>query len=175
MLGVASCRGRNQHPLFLPPRMTYKEQLANPKWQKRRLKILERDKFSCKICKDTETELHVHHKRYTGKAWQASDDDLETLCKHCHYFITLFSKTFDDYEVKKVVYVWYYREKDPLYDPNTILYVVLCRHKFADECFICQVFYDYKLNHIVSTMPYIHEETLLDFYEIINSNKNGKV
>lgn len=29
---------------------TYKENLKNPKWQKKRLKILKRDDFKCRCC-----------------------------------------------------------------------------------------------------------------------------
>ena len=45
---------------------TYAENLQNPKWQKMRLKILERDEFSCQKCFETEETLHVHHRIYIG-------------------------------------------------------------------------------------------------------------
>jgi hypothetical protein len=67
--------------------MTYKEQLESPLWQKKRLKIFERDNFTCVLCDDKSTQLHVHHKKYTGKAWNAPDEDLATLCKECHFII----------------------------------------------------------------------------------------
>lgn len=72
--------------------MTYSEKLKNPKWQKKRLRILERDNWSCQLCNDKETELHVHHKKYTGQPWDAADEDLTTNCKHCHAIITLAEK-----------------------------------------------------------------------------------
>ena len=56
----------------------------DPRWQKRRLEIMERDGFQCVVCGDKETELHVHHKRYKGQPWEAEDDDMQTLCIHCH-------------------------------------------------------------------------------------------
>lgn len=64
--------------------MTYAEKLKDPRWQKKRLEILQRDGFSCQFCGDTETELHVHHKEYSGEPWEADNDNLQTLCKHCH-------------------------------------------------------------------------------------------
>jgi hypothetical protein len=64
--------------------MTYSDKLKNPKWQKRRLEVLQRDNFSCKYCQDTLTELHVHHKEYKGEPWDAPSELLETVCKHCH-------------------------------------------------------------------------------------------
>src|ERR1035437_6811872 len=63
---------------------TYTEKLKSPKWQKKRLEILQRDKFTCVKCGDKETELHVNHKKYTGEPWDAYNRDLETLCKDCH-------------------------------------------------------------------------------------------
>lgn len=66
--------------------ITYTEQLRKPKWQERRLRIMERDNFSCVQCGDTENELQIHHKIYIPglEAWEYSDDLLITLCKKCH-------------------------------------------------------------------------------------------
>jgi hypothetical protein len=64
--------------------MNYKEKLRDPRWQKKRLEILKRDKWKCKLCKDEKTELHVHHINYTGEPWEAPNSDLVTLCAHCH-------------------------------------------------------------------------------------------
>lgn len=63
---------------------TYYQKLQSPKWQKKRLEILNRDNFTCVKCGDTETQLHVHHKKYTKEPYDAPNKDLETLCKHCH-------------------------------------------------------------------------------------------
>lgn len=66
--------------------MTYSEKLKNPKWQKKRLQILERDVFTCQKCLDKESTLHVHHKFYTkGKnPWEYDNYVLITLCEKCH-------------------------------------------------------------------------------------------
>jgi hypothetical protein len=68
--------------------MDYSEKLLDPKWQKKRLETLNRDNFTCCFCGDTETELHVHHLKYTGEPYEALLNDLETLCCHCHYLKT---------------------------------------------------------------------------------------
>lgn len=70
--------------------MTYKEQLTDPRWQKKRLQILERDKWACQICSDTTTQLQVHHKKYDyfKMAWEYPDYVYQTLCKDCHSAIT---------------------------------------------------------------------------------------
>lgn len=66
--------------------MTYKEQLADPRWQRRRLTRLEKSGWVCDDCGDNEKQLHVHHPRYFKgrKAWEYSDDELEVLCVDCH-------------------------------------------------------------------------------------------
>ena len=66
---------------------TYSRKLSNPLWQKKRLKILNRDKWACKKCSDTETELHVHHLEYHKDPWNTPDKLLITLCAHCHLLI----------------------------------------------------------------------------------------
>ena len=68
----------------------YSEKLKNPKWQRKRLEVLNRDNFTCQHCKDTETELHVHHLKYKKEPYNADLDDLVTLCKECHYIETFF-------------------------------------------------------------------------------------
>jgi hypothetical protein len=66
--------------------MTYAEKLKDPRWQKKRLEIMKRDKFQCKLCKDEETELQVHHKEYISgnDPWDYTNNLLITICKHCH-------------------------------------------------------------------------------------------
>ena len=65
---------------------TYSEKLKDPRWQKKRLKILERDEFTCQECADSESTLHVHHRYYIRGAepWEYPDEALQTLCEHCH-------------------------------------------------------------------------------------------
>lgn len=75
--------------------MEYSEKLKDPRWQKRRLEIMERDLFACQLCTDTETELQIHHKKYTGEPWDAPNEDLVTLCAHCHKAETKANKIED--------------------------------------------------------------------------------
>ena len=64
----------------------YSEKLKDPRWQKKRLKILERDDFTCQKCHDSESTLHVHHLRYFPEKdpWDYDDNILITLCEDCH-------------------------------------------------------------------------------------------
>lgn len=66
--------------------LTYSEKLRHPKWQKKRLEVMQRDKFICQLCGATEVELHVHHKEYSmGKEpWEYDLSNFQTLCKFCH-------------------------------------------------------------------------------------------
>jgi hypothetical protein len=68
---------------------TYSEKLRDPKWQKKRLEVLQRDEFCCQLCNDKETELHIHHIFYIkGKnPWEYNDSDLVTYCKYCHLIV----------------------------------------------------------------------------------------
>ncbi len=66
--------------------MKYADQLKNPMWQKRRLEVLSDNQFTCELCGDKETELHVHHRLYLKglKAWEYNTDQLQCLCSRCH-------------------------------------------------------------------------------------------
>jgi len=64
--------------------MTYAEKLRDPRWQKKRLEILNRDNFTCQCCGDKDSTLVIHHKVYAGDPWQVTKDNLITYCDHCH-------------------------------------------------------------------------------------------
>jgi hypothetical protein len=65
---------------------SYFELLKDPRWQRRRLEILQRSDFSCENCESADKTLHVHHKLYRKGAmpWDYSDDELQALCEDCH-------------------------------------------------------------------------------------------
>ncbi len=67
-------------------RSEYSQKLRDPRWQKQRLRILERDEFTCQHCFDSESTLNVHHKDYVyGKdPWDYPDEWLVTFCETCH-------------------------------------------------------------------------------------------
>jgi hypothetical protein len=67
-------------------RQIYSELLRDPRWQKKRLEILQRDRWSCMACGDATKTLHVHHKVYSKGAmpWEYEDRLLVTLCAGCH-------------------------------------------------------------------------------------------
>jgi len=64
----------------------YIELLRDPRWQRKKNAILERDDYRCQFCRDTETNLQAHHKRYakSGLPWDVPNSWLITLCQRCH-------------------------------------------------------------------------------------------
>jgi hypothetical protein len=73
---------------------TYQQLLRDPRWQKKRLEILERDHWKCVDCEDEKTTLHVDHAYYEyGKMpWEYPDHTLATLCAPCHERVTALRK-----------------------------------------------------------------------------------
>ena len=69
---------------------TYSDKLKDPRWQKKRLSILERDCWACCGCGANETTLNVHHLLYFKNTdlWDYEDRFLLTLCEPCHLFET---------------------------------------------------------------------------------------
>lgn len=150
---------------FLPP-MTYKEQLANPKWQKRRLEILQRDGFACQMCGDTETELHVHHKNYKGLAWQADDEDLQTMCAHCHSYVEEMKASLSDgtLGILGALLVNLY---DDCKDTKSVAY--LLRHKSGKTRISFVDFYKGEIQISFSMSPNVVPQ----ISRLINNNTNG--
>lgn len=66
---------------------TYTEMLRDPRWQRKRLEVMQRDGFACRACSSTTKTLNVHHNLYFGHGhppWQYPDQTLITLCEDCH-------------------------------------------------------------------------------------------
>jgi hypothetical protein len=71
---------------LLMTREQYAKKRLDPRWQKARMKVLERDEWTCLSCLSTEETLHVHHRYYISRRdpWDYPDWALVTLCKKCH-------------------------------------------------------------------------------------------
>lgn len=78
-------------------KQNYSDLLKDPRWQKKRLEIMQRDKFMCQECGDTESTLNVHHLSYhpNMNPWDYDNKELQTLCNDCH------SSLHDDYQTIK--------------------------------------------------------------------------
>lgn len=65
---------------------SYFEKLKDPRWQKKRLEVLEAGGWKCASCNDAESTLHVHHRQYFKgrEPWEYEAGQLEVLCEQCH-------------------------------------------------------------------------------------------
>jgi hypothetical protein len=80
--------------------MKYSDKLKHPKWQKKRLEIMERDGFQCQCCFGRDNPLTVHHKIYiNGKdPWDYKNKSLITLCNICHNNVHEFINSLDGFD-----------------------------------------------------------------------------
>jgi hypothetical protein len=91
---------------------SYFELLRDPRWQRKRLEVMEKAEFKCQYCA-TETEtLNVHHKIYRSGAdpWDYPNDQLVCICEHCHeeehallHDLRLMTIGFTNHFLRKVV------------------------------------------------------------------------
>lgn len=67
--------------------MTYRDKLLDPRWQRLRLEVFQRDNWTCRYCWapfPTRT-LHVHHEQYLSpEPWETPKEFLKTACADCH-------------------------------------------------------------------------------------------
>jgi hypothetical protein len=66
---------------------TYSDDLKDPRWQRLRLKIMERDGWRCRDCGRNDRALNVHHCVYIRgiKPWEYDPSLLLTVCEiECH-------------------------------------------------------------------------------------------
>lgn len=67
-------------------KLSYRDQLLHPKWQRKRLEVMDLAGFKCALCGDGDTTLNVHHRRYVSgrMAWEYDTSEMECLCRPCH-------------------------------------------------------------------------------------------
>ena len=99
---------------------TYAEKLRDPRWEKKRTKILIRDSRKCKICDNWDVPMNVHHSYYiwNNEPWDYPDKSLITLCKYCHEYLQELTRDKKNYKNYLI---------------NHVLEFGLT--KFAEECF----------------------------------------
>lgn len=71
----------------LMAKTSYSQKLLDPRWQKMRLRVFERDGFACRICNETTDTLHAHHAHYhpySEGPWDYEMETIITLCADCH-------------------------------------------------------------------------------------------
>jgi hypothetical protein len=64
----------------------YAERLRDPRWQRKRLEVMQRDEFTCQECFSSEKTLNVHHGYYIkgNDPWDYPMSSIHTLCEECH-------------------------------------------------------------------------------------------
>ena len=64
----------------------YWQKLQDPRWQKKRLEVFQRDGFKCSDCGNKELQLEVHHEYYISgrEPWEYPLSAFKTLCHPCH-------------------------------------------------------------------------------------------
>ena len=67
---------------------SYQELLRHPKWQRKRLEIMQRADFKCERCGAEDSMLAIHHSYYEKgcSPWEYPDSSLHCLCEKCHDF-----------------------------------------------------------------------------------------
>ena len=79
-------KASTERPCMAKKFVPYFEKLKDPRWQRKRLEIMNRASFKCEECGDSDQTLHVHHGYYDKdlQPWEYSNDTLWCLCEGCH-------------------------------------------------------------------------------------------
>ena len=67
----------------------YTDKFKDPRWQKKRMDVLNRADFACEGCSSKDKTLHIHHGYYEYglDPWDYDDSTLWCLCEECHLSI----------------------------------------------------------------------------------------
>ena len=106
-----------------------KADYTDPRWQKKRLEILERDGWQCVACGSKDKTLNVHHLMYNGKPWITPGPYLQTLCEDCHASLGKHPKA-------GIGYAWtheYHPEIDMKCLCITVLHCPVCGNSDASD------------------------------------------
>lgn len=70
---------------------SYWEKLRDPRWQRKRLEVMQKNDFKCQNCKDVlnidsdDLTLNVHHAWYEKiDPWEYEEECYQCLCEPCH-------------------------------------------------------------------------------------------
>ena len=74
--------------------MKYSDKLKDPRWQKKRLEIMDKAGFKCSSCGNSKDTLNVHHTVYIKNryVWDYPDEYLRCVCDQCHSFYHLLTQ-----------------------------------------------------------------------------------
>ena len=151
----------------------------SPRWQKLRLEAMNRDVWKCVNCGDNDSQLHVHHKRYAGRCWESTLEDLQTLCRQCHENLGHHPKGG----------VWWSEDRDSSSD---VICIEHCPHcgcgTFKDKgytykcikCgwsppfeFPCNLLFDYEQSDVSSDVPF--SDIITELKELLPNESHSVV
>lgn len=137
----------------------YSKKLQDPRWQQKRLRVLERDNFSCKLCGSAKTTLDVHHHLYeSGKdPWEYNDDVLDTYCRKCHGIIEFLKKKFPSVVAIKIIW------KDNADSDFDLAYVIVIEKKK-----VILVIFQYYHQGMIEILAHVSSNILKMIAEISN-------
>ena len=123
--------------------MNYRELLKDPRWQKRRLEIMQRDNFTCMVCNRSLNDgipLNVHHRQYIPgrKPWEYESHELVTLCENCHKkihdgLITLPSPKIKNKEYVTIFYKDLFNYRNQISGTEAIVFSNLIKISLRDK------------------------------------------
>jgi hypothetical protein len=143
--------------------MTYSDKLLDPRWQKKRLEVFQRDDFTCKLCGEKTETLHVHHQLYERgyEPWDYPLSILETYCHFCHSIVEYFKKSEPEVLVCKTALIV------PHSDGSKSFYLI-CLHKMNASLFVVK----YCSSKDIKMVAFIPEQIIEQVSELIESLKN---
>jgi len=67
-------------------KLSWSERLRDPRWQRKRLEVMQRADFCCEVCRNATKTLNVHHGFYDRnlEPWEYPDSSLKCLCEEHH-------------------------------------------------------------------------------------------
>jgi 5-methylcytosine-specific restriction endonuclease McrA len=95
------CRWR---AFIVMTKQDYASERKDPRWQRKRLEIMQRDGFACSNCRSAKNTLHVHHRYYVKNrpCWAYPDFALVALCDGCHAIEHDESSRGEDHEWEQI-------------------------------------------------------------------------
>ena len=121
--------------------MAYADLLKDPRWQKKRLQILELDAWRCRHCGDDKNTLHVHHLYYEKglDPWEYPDSALVTYCENCHKMCAeikwqraLLDLNFTEFDLLDLASILNYRKQKGDYTHRNYIACYVCGDLFKD-------------------------------------------
>lgn len=158
--------------------MTYSDKLQDPRWQKKRLQVLNRDNFTCLYCGDEKTTLHIHHLSYKNNPWDAELEELQTTCKFCHKAIET-SKSCDPdvklYSASRLEEKTHNILRLACYGEDTEGVSVLIVFGFLVDTMYCERVFSIPQNSLENLLAFVNEEKAKRIKSLENgSNQDNK-